>query len=153
MIDVLVYLFETYAHLDSYPEPNQLARKLSAAGFEQDEIDEAMGWLSGLESAGGDDKPRINAESRSIRLYSTEELSRLDPECRGFLAFLEEAGAINALTREIVIERALALEDEEVALSQLKVIVLMVLWNQQVTTDTLVLEELLSDDDEPRAPH
>jgi len=52
-----------------------------------------------------------------------------------------------------VVERALALEDEEVSLAQLKVIVLMVLWNQQVTTDTLVLEELLSDDDEPRAPH
>jgi len=153
MIDVLVYLFETYAHLDSYPEPNQLARKLSAAGFEQDEIEEAMGWLSGLESAGGADKPRIEAESRSIRLYSPEEMSRLDTECRGFLAFLEEAGAINALTREIVVERALALEDEDVSLSQLKVIVLMVLWNQQVTTDTLVLEELLSDDDEPRAPH
>lgn len=153
MIDVLVYLFETYAHLDSYPEPNQLARKLSAAGFEQDEIEEAMGWLSGLENAGGADKPRIEAESRSIRLYSSEEMSRLDTECRGFLAFLEEAGAINALTREIVVERALALEDEDVSLSQLKVIVLMVLWNQQVTTDTLVLEELLSDDDEPRAPH
>ncbi|MBC7208565.1 MULTISPECIES: DUF494 family protein [Methyloversatilis] len=153
MIDVLVYLFETYAHLDSYPEPNQLARKLSAAGFEQDEIEEAMGWLSGLESAGGAEKPLIAAESRSIRLYSAAEQSRLDTECRGFLAFLEEAGAINALTREIVVERALALEDEEVSLAQLKVIVLMVLWNQQVTTDTLVLEELLSDDDEPRAPH
>ena len=153
MIDVLVYLFETYAHLDSYPEPNQLARKLSAAGFEQDEIEEAMGWLSGLERAGGAEKPLIAAESRSIRLYSAAEQSRLDTECRGFLAFLEEAGAINALTREIVVERALALEDEEVSLAQLKVIVLMVLWNQQVTTDTLVLEELLSDDDEPRAPH
>jgi hypothetical protein len=83
MIDVLVYLFETSAHMDSYPEPNQLASKLTAAGFEQDEIEEAMGWLSGLESAGGADKPLIAEESRSIRLYSAAEHSRLDMQVRG----------------------------------------------------------------------
>lgn len=153
MIDVLVYLFETYAHLDSYPEPNLLMRKLSAAGFEQDEIDEALSWLSGLERVGGDERPRISESSRSLRLYAPSEISKLDVTCRGFLAFLEDAGAINALTREMIIERALALDDDEVSLGKLKVIVLMVLWNQQATTDTLILEELLADEDDAQGMH
>ena len=37
MIDILVYLFENYLP-DACPEPALLARKLSAAGFEQEEI-------------------------------------------------------------------------------------------------------------------
>ena len=38
MFDILVYLFENYVHADACPEPAQLARKLSAAGFEEEEI-------------------------------------------------------------------------------------------------------------------
>ena len=48
MFDILVYLFENYVHADACPEPAQLARKLTAAGFEEDEIAEALEWLSGL---------------------------------------------------------------------------------------------------------
>ena len=35
MFDILVYLFESYIHADACPESDQLARKLSAAGFAQ----------------------------------------------------------------------------------------------------------------------
>ena len=48
MFDILVYLFESYIHADACPEPDQLTRKLSAAGFEQEEISEALEWLAGL---------------------------------------------------------------------------------------------------------
>ena len=48
MFEVLVYLYETYWRPDACPEHGQLARKLSAVGFENDEIAEALNWLDGL---------------------------------------------------------------------------------------------------------
>jgi Smg protein len=144
MFDILVYLFENFFHADAYPEPEQLALKLSAAGFEDEEISEALQWLDGLHEAGESDLPAIPADSDSVRCYAAEELTKLDTECRGFLAFLESAGVLSPLTRELIIERAMALSDHSVSLSRLKIIVLMVLWKQHEAMDTLILEELLS---------
>ena len=46
--------------------------------------------------------------------------------------------------REHVIERALAANGEGLTLEQLKLVVLMVLWNQQTPSSRLVAEDLLS---------
>lgn len=150
MFEILVYLFENYTHVESCPEPDQLARKLSAAGFEEDDISAALEWLSGLEELTGTQRPSIHPESGSVRAYSDQECARLDTDCRGFLLFLENAGVLNALTREMIIERAMASSDITLSLAKLKVIVLMVLWTQHQTMDTLILEELLSSEEEPR---
>lgn len=145
VIDILVYLFENYLP-DAYPEPDLLARKLSAAGFEQEEISEALNWLDGLEQR---DAVVVKLRDGSgIRLYDEQEQTRLPVECRGFLAFLEQAGTLDAALRETVVERALALSDRVVSLSKLKVIVLVVLWRGQHEFDALILEELLSGDDD-----
>ena len=48
MFDVLVYLYENYWRPDACPDHEQLTRKLSAVGFETDEIQEALSWLDGL---------------------------------------------------------------------------------------------------------
>lgn len=147
MFDILVYLFENYFHTDACPDPEQLALKLSAAGFEDEEISEALEWLDGLQQVGSDSRPGIAADNTSIRCYSDEESAKLDIECRGFLAFLENSGVLSPLTREMIIERAMALPGSGVSLSKMKIIVLMVLWNQHQAMDTLILEELLSSDD------
>ncbi len=145
MIDILVYLFENYLP-DSYPEPDLLARKLSAAGFEQEEISEALNWLDGLEH---NEAVVIKLRDGSgIRVYDEQEQARLSVDCRGFLAFLEQAGTLDAALRETVVERAMALADREVSLSKLKVIVLVVLWRRQHEFDALILEELLSGEDD-----
>lgn len=148
MFEILVYLFQNYFHHDACPEPEQLALKLSAAGFEDEEITEALEWLSGLQRMAGSAGPAITADSRSVRCYDEEELAKLDADCRGFLMFLENAGVLNPMTRELIIERAMALDEVVVSLAKLKVIVLMVLWNQHQVMDSLILEELLSEDDE-----
>ena len=147
MFDIFVYLFENYFHAEARPAPRQLARKLSAAGFEDEDITEALDWLSGLERVAGTGRPLIAANNRSIRCYAGVEAVKLSAECRGFLYFLESAGVLNAPLREIIIERAMALRGSSVGLSKLKVIVLMVLWSQQQTMDTLILEELLSEEE------
>lgn len=150
MIDILYYLFEHYLP-DACPEPAALARKLIAAGFEDDDVTQAIDWLAGFDAAAAA-SPAL-ALSRSARLYHDSEIGRLPAECRGFLAFLEQAEAIDATARELILERALALPDEVIALNKLKGIVLMVVWRQQLPLDALVLEELLEDeiDDEDAA--
>jgi Smg protein len=145
VIDILVYLFENYLP-DACPEPALLARKLSAAGFEQEEISEALNWLDGLEHS--ETVVVRLREGSGIRVYDEREQARLSVECRGFLSFLEHAGTLDPGLRETVVERSLALSDGEISLSKLKVIVLVVLWRRQHEFDALILEELLSGEDD-----
>jgi Smg protein len=142
MFDILVYLFENYAQPGACPESSVLARKLSAIGFDQEDISAALEWLSGLASL--DDEHRLAIGSSSQRLYCAAEQAKLTKECRGFLYFLENALVIDPVLREMIIERAMVLRDSLVSLDKLKIIVLMVLWRRQHSLDTLLLEELLS---------
>src|SRR6516225_8210085 len=103
MIDILVYVFESYGYPEACPEPEQLARKLTAAGFDPEEIDSAIEWLSGLRSVAGAGSPAIARDSRSFRIYADVELARLGIECRSFLAVLENAGVLDSLSRERIL--------------------------------------------------
>jgi len=87
----------------------------------------------------------VIAQSTAFRGYAEVEAAKLGIEGRGFLAFLEGAKVLTPLLREIIIERAMALSEDNVSIEKLKVIVLMVLWSQQHSIDSLVLEELLAD--------
>lgn len=142
MFDILVFLFENFFHADLDPE--QLALKLSAAGFEDDDIHEALQWLDALHEAKENNLPVLSAAPDSIRCFAEDETGKLDTECRGFLFFLENAGVLSPQTREWVIERAMMLPEQAVTLSKLKIVVLMVLWKHHQIMDTLILEELLS---------
>jgi len=145
MFDILVYLFENYYQSDLYPNQDALARKLTAAGFEHDDISDALTWLQGLSTPGASTLPDSLAESTAFRGYAEVESTKLGVEGRGFLAFLEGAKVLTPLLRELIIERAMALSEDSVSIEKLKVIVLMVLWSQQHTIDSLIVEELLSD--------
>jgi Smg protein len=148
MFDILVYLFETYFNAEDfhYPDQDALALKLSAAGFDSDEITQALDWLSGLETLSQGPYPDYLADSDSFRVYAEQESSKIDSECRGFLAFLETSGILNPIQREWVIDRVLALSEEEVTLEKVKWTVLIVLWSQGQAQDYLFLEELLFGD-------
>lgn len=146
MFDILVYLFENYVHAGACPESEQLARKLSAAGFEEDEISEALEWLSGLRNVADASPLALVPQAGSIRIFAPQEQAKLDVDCRGFLAFLENAGALDATTRERIIERTLALSGFSLSLHRFKVIVLMVMWQQEQPLDSLILDELLTDE-------
>jgi len=148
MFDVLVYLFENYSAFNACADADALTRKLTAAGFAEDEITDALAWLQGLERVSQDAAVLNEATPGAFRVYAGFEVERLGCEAIGFLAFLESAGQLSATQREIVIERALAVTDAPVSLDKLKVIVLMVLWCQEADIDILVLEELLDDGEE-----
>jgi Smg protein len=143
MYDILVYLFENCQHAELAYDRERVAKKLSAAGFEDSDISEALHWLAGVRVAHSVREPLPDSRS-SFRAYAPRELTKLDALSRGFLLTLEHSGILNADTRELVIERALAANGDTLSLEQLKLVVLMVLWNQQMPTSRLLAEDLFS---------
>ena len=154
MFDILVYLYETYYRPDACPEPAALARKLSAVGFDDEEISEALVWLTDLTEMAGADQGEV-ISSTGTRFYVAREYDVLGSAAIGFIQFLESAGVLSGVQREIVVERALALDESPVGLGKLKIIVLMLLWSQGKEPDALMFDDLFGSDDEqaPRLLH
>jgi Smg protein len=147
MFDVLVYLYENYWRPDACPEHAQLARKLSAVGFESDEIEEALTWLDGLKVTAAS-HVGVQAE-RSMRVYTPIEHEHLGEHGIGFISFLEGAGVLPPPMREMVIDRATAIAGQPVVdLEDLRIIVLMVFWSLGEEPDALILDELFVAEDD-----
>ena len=144
MFDVLVYLYENYWRPDACPEHAQLARKLTAVGFESDEIEEALTWLDGMASSATAFVGEQAAQS--LRVYSAAEQEHLGEDCIGFVSFLESAGVLPPPMREMVLDRATAIPGGPVDLEDLKIIVLMVFWSVGEEPDALILDELFVDE-------
>jgi Smg protein len=129
VLDVLLYLFETYS--DQEPDTadqDVLREELLKAGFGEPEVDSALDWLDGLHETSA---PFAGVPGdRSIRVYNEVELRRLDLDCRGYLLYLEQIGILSPAQREIVIERLMALGAGGVDREQVKWVVLMVLFAQ-----------------------
>jgi len=140
MLDVLVYLYETYWRPDACPDHAQLTRKLSAVGFENDEIQEALSWLDGLAAAGA--AYQAEQSEHALRVYSANEIEHLGEASIGFISFLESAGVLPGAMREMVIDRAMAVPGAPMDLEDLKIIVLMVFWSLGEEPDALILDEL-----------
>jgi Smg protein len=147
VFDVLMYLFEYYNEEDSDFEPDryELESQLLDAGFPTAEVDKAFDWLDGLASQQEIELGSIG--QASLRIYADQECKRLDLKARGFLLFLEQIGILKPRTRELIIDRIMALDSEEFDLEQLKWVVLMVLFNQPDFNGPYHwLEEIVFDD-------
>src|SRR3546814_290706 len=147
MFDILVYLFENYYTPQACPEADVLAHKLAAAGFEHEDIDDALGWLNGLAQTTEQCVELAQIpQSNSLRIFTDHEYRVLGTQAIGFISFLENSGALPPVLREILIERAQAALESPIPLEKIKIIALMVLWSQEAEIDHLVFEELLTDD-------
>ena len=159
MFEVLVFVYENYWRGDACPEWDSLERKLNAVGFDDEEIQEALAWLSDLKAATlGAGISRRPSEHRdaiastdlslcqpspdSMRVYSVKEQMHLGAACLSFIGFLERLGVLSIPMREIVLDRALATSGDPVSLDDLKIIVLMVYWSFGEEPDALLLDEL-----------
>jgi len=65
-----------------------------------------------------------------VRVFSGQELMRLDTDVRGYLMYLENVRILSGAQREVVIDRLMALEADEIDVEQVKWVVLMVLFSQ-----------------------
>lgn len=142
MYEVLAYVYEHYERTDLAYNGDKIARKLSAAGFEREEIHTALRWLAGMRAGATGESPMMPDVDAAHRIYSARELAKLDTASLGYLLMLEQAGVLCPQTREQVLERALAADGEPLILAQLKVIVLMVLWNQDLPSRQLLAHDL-----------
>ena len=129
VLDILIYVFDQYmlAELPEVPEREALAADLERAGFGRHNVERALDWLADL--AGERSRPEITA-SRTLRVFSDLEIERISSACRGYLLQLEAEGILSPLQREIVIDRLMALDGDEVDIDRLKWLVLMVLSSQ-----------------------
>jgi Smg protein len=130
VLDVLMYLFESFVDSEDEPEPNrnELRDELERAGFGDREIDGALEWLDALNAS--EVVPNAALPSAGIRIYDKAELERLDARTRGYLLHLEQLGILLPVQREVAIDRLLALDCEEIDLEQVKWVVMMVLFSQ-----------------------
>ncbi|HYQ92884.1 MAG TPA: DUF494 family protein [Candidatus Competibacteraceae bacterium] len=148
VLDVLLYLFQNYMsdEEDGSSDRESIETELLEAGFPSAEINQAFEWLDGL-AARQETPVMLLNEERSFRIFTSQELARLDVQGRGFLLFLEQAGVLSSETRELVIDRVMALETEEIDLTQLKWIILMVLFNQPGQEEAYAwMEDLMFED-------
>ncbi len=134
VLDILIYVFDRYMldEAPEVPEREDLARDLACVGFTHQNVERALDWLADLASVRERALlgPDIDRGGAAVRIFSEGELTRLSTECRGFLLTLERLGVLQPLQREIVIDRMLALDADELDTEQLKWVVLMVLSSQ-----------------------
>ena len=163
ILDVLLYLFEHYFTNDAIDvdgddlaaqitrQDGPLMGELSEAGFSSAEIRRAFDWLDALaRQRPAPGQPRSNGPTR---VFHGAELDKLDTESRGFLLFLEQHGILDADQRELVLDRAMALDQEELELDDLKWVVLMVLFNQPGAEAAYAWMETQMFLDEPEPVH
>lgn len=153
ILDVLLYLFEHYftEDADLVRDRDSLQSGLLQAGFSPAEVSKAFDWLDAL----ADQRPGVPVVRANgpTRVYNGPELERLDVDCRGFLMFLEQHGVLDADQRELVLDRAMALDQDELDLDDLKWVVLMVLFNQPGSEAAYAWMETQMFDDEPEPVH
>jgi len=135
VVDVLMYLFENIIADENpiFAENEHMFDRLEDMGFPQHEILMAFDWLETLSDIKSDQLLAANYDlamnTQTIRVYSDLEKMLLDTECISFLMYLEHNHVITPVSREIILDRVIAL-DVELEAEQLKWIVMIVLYSQ-----------------------
>ncbi len=149
VVDVLMFLFERYLgeENDSIDERDHMHSRLEEMGFHNQEIDQAFDWLEDLASI-QDNKNFAPLKHNSVRIFSAEEKAMLGNEGIGFIIYLEQTGILTPVTRELVLDRVMAL-GHELDSEQLKWITMIVLHthpgeeNAYAWLETLVFDEVV----------
>jgi Smg protein len=147
VLDVLMYLFESFVDSEDDPEPNrnELKEDLERAGFGDRQIERALDWLDALNTT---EVVRTAPQSAAMRIFDSAETEKLDARARGYLLQLEQIGILEPAQRELVIDRLLALDNEEIDVEQTKWVVMMVLFSQPGQQDAYAqMEDLVFADD------
>jgi Smg protein len=145
VLDVLIYLFENFMtseKIDFEPESQEISIRLEDAGFETNDVVKAMQWV--LELKENVMAVASNDYNSSIRIFSVDEQFKISPAIRHTLYCMERDEVITPAIRELIIDRVMALDLEEVQVDQLKWIMLFVLCFQgQMPVQVRRLEDVI----------
>lgn len=149
MFEILMYLFENYmdGSVALNADQDTIMSELELAGFARNEIGRALDWLDGLAKLQETVQSGPLFTSLAMRYYTYEEEERIGLAGRGFLLYLEQLGILDPMTREVVIDRLMALEYRELDMGRIKWVVLIALFNQPDKKSALSLlqDMILSD--------
>jgi len=136
VLDVLLYIFENFQDEESNHifANDSLVEALEDVGFTDGEIKGAIDWLDGLVEITSEAANAEDLATDSMRVFSPQEQRLMSAEAQGMILYFEQRGILDPLAREMVIDRMLALgqqEDVETELDRLRWVVMMVLYNLQ----------------------
>ncbi|MBV8467027.1 MAG: DUF494 domain-containing protein [Burkholderiales bacterium] len=143
MFDILAFLFEQYFTLDNCPDRTTLAKRLSAAGFEDQEIDEALDWLNEFNELDTGPYRALDDTPLLPRILHPREAARLTPDAQSFFHYLSSSGALSTGQRELLVDRLMQSNMQQLDETAVKRVALMVLWRQGDDLANLLIEELL----------
>ncbi len=143
MFDILMFLFESYIDVGNYPDSDKLSLKLTAAGFEDDDIHLALNWLAGLQQLSVANYPDAINQA-GVRCFAEEETQHISAEALRFLLFWEQSKIITPVEREMIIDRAMAVGRDNLPLDKVKLIALIILWSLREELDPMLVEDMLS---------
>ena len=141
MLEVLAYLFEQFYQTDSEPDVSLLATKLASAGFEQEDIAQALTWLAELNHI--DTARYASLGHLPLRHLHPAELARFDEEALDYWLYLQTAHVLGSAERELALDLVMGAAPGEITQERLQLIVLMVVWRKRDELSNLLIEEIL----------
>jgi Smg protein len=139
VLQLISYLFNSYKKLDNFAleQLNENVTKLNEIGFDRNTVMQALAWLSNLIKL---QTTKINfATENSLRVYSQDEIEKINTECRDYIFLLEQIKILSPKTREIIIDQLLLL-NQTITLTEVKIVVLLVLTSQNTSKDNTELK-------------
>lgn len=157
MFDIVMFLIENYMDngVTLISDKESVTAELERVGFQKLEIDRALDWLDGLgriQETLGSLKPVKASKDLSLsrlafRHYLPYEQEQLGMAGIGFLTYLEQLGILDAMMREVVIDRLMVLDKQEVDIARIQWVALVALYNQpQKKTALGLLQDLILTD-------
>ena len=143
MFEVLVFMFEHYIAHRALPETAIMTQELSAAGFEQSDIAGAFDWFHIMKSRLVEPSDIDKHQHTSMRIFSDSEYKKISLESISFLIFLQQANVINHVERDLIVDRAMALEQAHINIAEMRWITMIALWNAGREKDYLFVEDAL----------
>lgn len=143
MFEVLVFMFENYFASHAIPDDEVMEQELFAAGFEQSDIVGAFSWFQEMKLMLTSSETTYSHAATAMRAFTSNELKKINTESLSFIIFLQQAGVINDMERDLIIDRAMALTQVEIKIEEMRWITMMALWNQGREKDYLFVEDAM----------
>ena len=143
MFEVLVFMFENYIAHHALLDDDIMTQELSAAGFEQSDIVGAVDWFHEMKTRLIEPPAVYAHQHTSMRIFSESEYKKISLESISFVIFLQQANVINDVERDIILDRAMALKQEQIKIEEMRWITMIALWNAGREKDYLFVEDAL----------
>ncbi|MDO4433619.1 MAG: DUF494 domain-containing protein [Alysiella sp.] len=145
MKQVVAFLIEHFSDIQACPSGNDLGVILEHAGFEAEDIGDALVIMELLCATPMSNHSGSQTHSSvALRVYHDEEMEVLSPEIRGLLHFLTESHTLNAEQREFVIHALMHLPYEDITLETTKILSILILWAHRSELPVLIGDELMA---------